>query len=114
MSSVIVAATQSKGSVLFHDWMYSSRLFFLDKLVAMGANIVMADPHRCIVLGPTNLYAQKLESPDIRAGMALILAALVAKGESIIGNIVQIDRGYERLDEKLKSLGARIKRVDDY
>jgi len=111
MSIAIVVATQSKGSVLFHDWMYPSRMFFIDKLVSMGAQIVLCDPHRCIVQGPTPLYGENLESPDIRAGMALVLAALAAEGKSVIRNIGQIDRGYERVDEKLRSLGAQIERV---
>jgi UDP-N-acetylglucosamine 1-carboxyvinyltransferase len=108
MSIAIVVATQSKGSVLFHDWMYPSRMFFTDKLVGMGAQIVLCDPHRCIVQGPTTLYGEKMESPDIRAGMALLLAALSAQGKSVIRNIGQIERGYEKVDEKLKALGAQI------
>jgi len=111
MSIAIVIATQAKGSVLFHDWMYPSRMFFIDKLVSMGAQIVLCDPHRCIVQGPTQLFGENLESPDIRAGMALVLAALAAEGKSIIRNIGQIDRGYEKVDEKLRALGARIERV---
>jgi UDP-N-acetylglucosamine 1-carboxyvinyltransferase len=111
MSIAIVVATQSEGSILFHDWMYDSRMYFTDKLVGMGAQIVVCDPHRCIVQGPTKLIAENLESPDIRAGMALILAALAAKGTSVIRNISQVDRGYERVDEKLRSLGAKIERV---
>jgi UDP-N-acetylglucosamine 1-carboxyvinyltransferase len=111
MSIAIVVATQSEGSILFHDWMYDSRMYFTDKLVGMGAQIVVCDPHRCIVQGPTRLIAENLESPDIRAGMALILAALAAKGTSVIRNISQVDRGYERVDEKLRALGARIERV---
>ena len=111
MSIAIVLGTQAKGTVLFHDWMYPSRMFFTDKLVGMGAQIVLCDPHRCIVQGPTQLAGEKMESPDIRAGMALVLASLSAKGKSVIRNIGQIDRGYERVDEKLKSLGACIERV---
>jgi UDP-N-acetylglucosamine 1-carboxyvinyltransferase len=111
MSIAIVVATQSRGSVLFHDWMYNTRMFFLDKLVNMGAQIVLCDPHRSIVQGPTTLYGEKMESPDIRAGMTLVLAALAAEGESVIRNVSQIDRGYERVDEKLRALGARITRV---
>ncbi|PWH17283.1 MAG: UDP-N-acetylglucosamine 1-carboxyvinyltransferase [Anaerolineae bacterium] len=111
MSIAIVIATQAKGSVLFHDWMYPSRMFFIDKLVSMGAQIVLCDPHRCIVQGPTQLFGENLESPDIRAGMALVLAALAAEGKSTIRNIGQIDRGYEKVDEKLRALGARIERV---
>lgn len=113
MSIAIVIGTQSKGSVLFHDWMYPSRMFFTDKLVSMGAQIVLCDPHRCIVQGPTQLYGEVLESPDIRAGMALVLAALTAEGQSVIRNVGQIDRGYERIDEKLRSLGAYIQRASE-
>ena len=109
-SIAITVATQASGSMLFHDWMFSGRMYFTDKLVGMGARIILCDPYRCLVQGPTQLYAEKLESPDIRAGMALLLAALAAKGTSKIRNIVQIERGYERVDQKLKSLGARIKR----
>ena len=113
MSIAIVVATQSKGSVLFHDWMYPSRMFFIDKLVNMGAQIVLCDPHRSIVQGPTVLYGELMESPDIRAGMSLVLAALAAQGESVIRNVGQIDRGYESIDKKLRALGARIERVAD-
>src|SRR5688572_30270448 len=109
-SIAITVATQSSGSMLFHDWMFSGRMYFTDKLVGMGARIILCDPYRCLVQGPTPLYAEKLESPDIRAGMALLLAALAAKGTSRIRNIIQIERGYEKVDEKLKSLGARIER----
>lgn len=111
MSIIIVMATQARGSILFHDWMYPSRMYFTDKLVGMGAQIVLCDPHRCIVNGPTPLYGEKMESPDIRAGMALVLAALAAKGKSTIRNIGQIDRGYQNVDEKLRQLGARIERL---
>ncbi|TLN24235.1 UDP-N-acetylglucosamine 1-carboxyvinyltransferase, partial [bacterium] len=110
MSIAIVVATQSTGSILFHDWMYPSRMFFTDKLVGMGAHIVLCDPHRCIVQGPSRLAGEKMESPDIRAGMSLVLAALSAKGTSVIRNIGQIDRGYEQVDQKLASLGAHIER----
>ncbi|MHC1772090.1 MAG: UDP-N-acetylglucosamine 1-carboxyvinyltransferase [Flexilinea sp.] len=110
MSIAIVIATQAQGTVLFHDWMYPSRMYFTDKLVSMGAQIVLCDPHRCIVQGPTRLYPEKLESPDIRAGMALLLATLAAPGQSVIRNIRQIERGYERVDEKFRALGARIER----
>ncbi len=113
MSIAIVVATQSKGSILFHDWMYPSRMFFIDKLVNMGAQIVLCDPHRCIVQGPTKLYGENMESPDIRAGMSLVLAALAAEGKSVIRNVGQIDRGYESVDEKLHALGARIERVHE-
>ncbi len=113
VSIAIVVASQAKGSVLFHDWMYPSRMFFVDKLVSMGARIILCDPHRCIVEGPTQLIGEVLESPDIRAGMALVLAALAAKGTSTIHNIGQIDRGYESIDEKLRKLGAKIERISD-
>jgi len=113
MSIAIVVATQSKGTVLFHDWMYPSRMYFTDKLVGMGAHIVLCDPHRCIVQGPSQFFSEKMESPDIRAGMALLLAALSAPGKSVIRNIGQIDRGYEKVDVKLKTLGASIQRVTE-
>jgi UDP-N-acetylglucosamine 1-carboxyvinyltransferase len=112
MSIAIVVATQSNGTVLFHDWMYPSRMFFTDKLVAMGARITLCDPHRCIVLGPNHLLSENLDSPDIRAGMALVIAALAAEGKSYIRNIGQIDRGYEGIDKKLSELGADITRMD--
>ncbi len=113
MSIAIVIATQSRGTILFHDWMYPSRMFFIDKLVSMGAHIILCDPHRCIVQGPAKLVNEKMESPDIRAGMALVLAALSADGTSTIRNVGQIDRGYEKVDQKLISLGAKISRVVD-
>jgi len=112
MSAAIVVASQAKGTVLFHDWMFEGRMFFIDKLVSMGARIILCDPHRCIVEGPRRLVGETLESPDIRAGLALVLAALAADGSSTIRNIGQIDRGYERIEEKLRSLGAAIERVD--
>jgi UDP-N-acetylglucosamine 1-carboxyvinyltransferase len=111
MSIAIVTATQSNGTILFHDWMYPSRMFFTDKLVSMGARITLCDPHRCIIVGPNRLLAENLDSPDIRAGMALVLAALAAEGTSHIRNIGQIDRGYEGIDKKLKKLGADITRT---
>ena len=111
MSIAIVLATQTKGTVLFHEKMFESRLYFVDKLIFMGARIVLCDPHRCVVQGPSQLQGDILVSPDIRAGMALVGAALCAKGQSIIRNVEQIDRGYERVEEKLRSLGARIERV---
>jgi UDP-N-acetylglucosamine 1-carboxyvinyltransferase len=110
MSIAIVIATQSRGSVLFHNWMFEGRMYFTDKLKGMGAQIILCDPHRCIVNGPTKLYGEKLESPDIRAGMAMLLAALAAEGRSTIRNVGQIDRGYECVDEKLRQLGAHIER----
>ena len=113
VSIAITVATQARGSVLFHDWMYPGRMYFTDKLVSMGAQIVLCDPHRVIVTGPTKLYGEKVESPDIRAGMALVLAALAVPGKSTIRNVGQIDRGYERVDEKLRSLGANIERLTE-
>jgi len=111
ISIAITVATQMSGSILFHDWMFSGRMYFTDKLVGMGARIILCDPYRCLVQGPSTLYPEKLESPDIRAGMALLLATLAAKGQSTIRNVRQIDRGYEKVDEKLKLLGANIERV---
>jgi len=113
MSSAIVVATQAAGTVLFHEKMFESRLFFIDRLIGMGARIILCDPHRCIVQGPNWLHPEPggVASPDIRAGMALMLAALCAKGTSIIRNIGQIDRGYERIEDKLRALGAKIERV---
>jgi UDP-N-acetylglucosamine 1-carboxyvinyltransferase len=112
LTSIAVAlATQAEGSILVHEWMFENRLIFTDKLILMGADIVMCDPHRAIVTGPRRLRGERVESPDIRAGMAMLLAALCAKGKSEIGNIRQIDRGYERIDERLRELGARIERV---
>lgn len=113
MSIAIVIASQAEGTVLFHDWMYETRMFFIDKLVAMGARIVLCDPHRAIVQGPSALLGEDLESPDIRAGLALTMAALSARGTSRIGNIGQIERGYERIDEKLRRLGAHIERIEE-
>jgi UDP-N-acetylglucosamine 1-carboxyvinyltransferase len=112
LTSIAVAmATQCEGSVLIHEWMFENRLVFTDKLVAMGADIHISDPHRVIVDGPRRLRGERLDSPDIRAGMAMLMAALCARGRSEIGNIRQIDRGYERIDERLRELGARIERV---
>ena len=110
-SIAITVATQAAGTVLFHDWMHSGRMYFTDKLVSMGARIILCDPHRCLVQGPNYLEGEQLESPDIRAGMSLLLAALCARGQSVIRNIGQIERGYEKIDEKLEALGARIERV---
>ncbi|MGB7873876.1 MAG: UDP-N-acetylglucosamine 1-carboxyvinyltransferase [Anaerolineales bacterium] len=112
ISIAITVATQMTGSILFHDWMFSGRMYFTDKLVGMGARIILCDPYRCLVQGPSILYAEKLESPDIRAGMALLLATLAAKGQSTIRNVRQIDRGYEQVDDKLRQLGAQIERVE--
>lgn len=113
MSIALVTATQCDGVILMHEKMFESRMFFVDKLVGMGARIVLCDPHRAVVIGPTKLRGTALDSPDIRAGMALLLAALCADGESVINNVHQIERGYERIDERLRALGARIDRVDD-
>jgi UDP-N-acetylglucosamine 1-carboxyvinyltransferase len=113
MSTALVVATQAAGSVLIHEKMFESRLFFVDKLIGMGARIVLCDPHRCIVQGPSWLHGERLESPDIRAGMALVSAALCAQGQSIIRNIGQIDRGYEQIEVKLQALGAKIYRDKD-
>jgi UDP-N-acetylglucosamine 1-carboxyvinyltransferase len=111
LTSVAVAlATQAEGSVLIHEWMFESRLVFTDKLAAMGADIVLCDPHRAIVTGPRRLRGERLVSPDIRAGMAMLIAALCAEGRSEIGNASEIDRGYERIDERLRLLGAQIER----
>jgi len=110
-SIALALATQSEGSVLIHEWMFENRLIFTDKLVGMGAQITLCDPHRAMVVGPRRLSGQRLESPDIRAGMAMLIAALCADGRSEIGNIRQIDRGYERIDERLRALGARIERI---
>ena len=112
-SVAVVAATQSEGTVLVFEKMYESRLFFVDRLVSMGARLILCDPHRVVVAGRSRLVAQELSSPDIRAGMALVIAALCAEGRSVIHNIGQIDRGYERLDERLAALGARIERLED-
>jgi UDP-N-acetylglucosamine 1-carboxyvinyltransferase len=106
-------ATQSEGSVIIHEKMFENRLFFTDKLQAMGAAITICDPHRALVVGPRKLSGARLESPDIRAGMAMLIAALCADGTTEIGNIRQIDRGYERIDERLRELGAKITRHDD-
>lgn len=110
MSTAIVIASQAAGSVLIHEKMFESRLYFVDKLIGMGARIVLCDPHRCIVQGPSWLHGERLESPDIRAGMALVSAALCAQGQSVIRNIGQIDRGYEQIELKLQALGADIVR----
>jgi UDP-N-acetylglucosamine 1-carboxyvinyltransferase len=111
MSIALVAATQCDGMVLMFEKMFESRMFFTDKLISMGARIVLCDPHRAVVSGPTKLRAARLESPDIRAGMAMLIAALGADGTSQINNAQQIERGYERIDERLNALGARITRV---
>ena len=111
-SIAVTVATQAQGTILIFEKMFESRLFFVDKLVSMGARIVLCDPHRVVVTGPATLYGERLESPDIRAGMAMLIAALCAEGTSTIGNIRQIDRGYERIDERLRQLGAAIERTE--
>jgi UDP-N-acetylglucosamine 1-carboxyvinyltransferase len=111
-SIAVTSATQARGTVLIFEKMFESRLFFVDKLVSMGARIILCDPHRVVVTGPSKLYGQRLESPDIRAGMAMVIAALCAEGTSSIGNIRQIDRGYERIDDRLRALGAQIERAE--
>jgi UDP-N-acetylglucosamine 1-carboxyvinyltransferase len=110
-SIALAMATQAEGLVLIHEKMFENRLFFVDKLVSMGARVIVCDPHRAVVSGPSRLHGEQMESPDIRAGMAMLIAALCANGASEIGNIRQIDRGYERIDERLRALGARIERV---
>jgi UDP-N-acetylglucosamine 1-carboxyvinyltransferase len=111
-SIAVIVATQSKGTVLVFEKMFESRLFFVDKLNSMGARIILCDPHRVVINGPSPLYGQRLSSPDIRAGMAMVIAALCAEGTSTIGDAYQIDKGYERIDERLRGLGAEIKRVE--
>ena len=110
-SIALALATQAEGEILIFEKMFENRLFFVDKLVAMGARITLCDPHRAIVSGPSRLHGERVESPDIRAGMAMLIAALAADGTSEIGNIRQIDRGYEQIDERLRGLGAQIERV---
>ena len=111
MSIALVVATQAKGTVLIHEKMFESRLYFVDKLIGMGAKIILCDPHRAVIVGPATLHGQELSSPDIRAGMALLIAALAAEGTSTIANVGQIDRGYQQIDQKLRALGAHIERV---
>jgi UDP-N-acetylglucosamine 1-carboxyvinyltransferase len=111
-SIALAVATQARGTVLIFEKMFENRLFFVDKIVTMGARIILCDPHRAVVSGPARLYGARMESPDIRAGMAMLIASLSAEGTSTIGNIGQIDRGYERIDERLRALGASIERVE--
>jgi UDP-N-acetylglucosamine 1-carboxyvinyltransferase len=110
-SIALALATQADGTIMIHEKMFENRLFFVDKLVAMGARIHLSDPHRAVVSGPSRLHGARVDSPDIRAGMAMLIAALAADGTSEIGNVTQIDRGYERIDTRLRDLGARIERV---
>ena len=111
-SIALAVATQARGTVLIFEKMFENRLVFTDKLVSMGARIILCDPHRAVVTGPSKLYGYRMESPDIRAGMALLMASLCAEGQSRIGNIGQIDRGYERIDQRLRALGASIERIE--
>jgi UDP-N-acetylglucosamine 1-carboxyvinyltransferase len=111
-SVALTVATQATGTLLMFEKMFENRLFFTDKLVSMGARIILCDPHRAVVTGPAKLQGQRMESPDIRAGMAMLLASLCAEGESTIGAVYQIDKGYERIDERLRALGAQIERVE--
>ncbi len=111
ISIILTVATQCTGTVLIHEKLFESRLYFTDKLMGMGAQIVLCDPHRAVVIGPSKLYGSRMTSPDIRAGMALVIAALAAEGKSVIQNVVQVDRGYENIDARLRTLGARIERV---
>jgi UDP-N-acetylglucosamine 1-carboxyvinyltransferase len=113
LSILLVVATQSEGTCLIHEKMFESRLFFVDKLISMGASIVLCDPHRAVIAGPSPLYGATITSPDIRAGMALLIAALSAEGTSVIYNIEQIDRGYQEIDTRLAALGASIRRTND-
>jgi UDP-N-acetylglucosamine 1-carboxyvinyltransferase len=116
LSIVLVVATQAKGTVLIHQKMFESRLFFVDKLIDMGAKVILCDPHRATVIGQdfeSSLKATNMTSPDIRAGISLLIAALSAKGTSIINNIEQIDRGYENIEARLKSIGAKIERIEN-
>jgi UDP-N-acetylglucosamine 1-carboxyvinyltransferase len=112
-SIALAVATQAEGTVLIFEKMFENRLFFVDKLVSMGARIILCDPHRAVVTGPAKLYGQRMASPDIRAGMAMLIASLCAEGISTIGNVGEIDRGYETIDERLRALGARIERVEN-
>jgi len=113
LTSIAVAvATQARGTVMVFEKMFENRLFFVDKLVGLGARIILCDPHRVVIDGPSQLYGERMSSPDIRAGMAMLLAALCAEGTSTIGNVREIDRGYERIDDRLRALGASIERVE--
>jgi UDP-N-acetylglucosamine 1-carboxyvinyltransferase len=112
LTSIATAvATQAEGTVLIHEWMFPGRMYWVGSLESMGARIILCDPHRVVVVGPSQLYASDLRSPDIRAGMALLAATLSAKGTSTINNVEQIDRGYEELDKRLRALGAKIERA---
>jgi UDP-N-acetylglucosamine 1-carboxyvinyltransferase len=112
-SIITVVATQVEGTVLVHEKMFESRMFFVDKLIGMGARIVLCDPHRAVISGPSRLTGSELTSPDVRAGMAMVIAALCAQGRSVIKNVYQIERGYEHLVDRLAALGARISRQEE-
>ena len=111
MAPMIVLATQAEGMTILHDWMYESRMFFVDKLLSMGAKVEIADPHRVFVYGPSKLRGQRLDTPDIRAGIALVIAALIAKGKSTIERADLIERGYENIVDRLTALGAQVKKI---
>jgi UDP-N-acetylglucosamine 1-carboxyvinyltransferase len=113
ISIALVVATQAEGTVLIHEKMFESRMFYVDKLIGMGAKIILCDPHRAVVTGPSRLTGSDLVSPDVRAGMAMLIAAMCAQGRSCIQNVYQIERGYENLTQRLQSLGARISRNGD-
>ena len=113
MSVAIVAGTQAQGTVLFFEKMFEGRMFFVDALIGMGAQIILCDPHRVVVVGKSKLLGSRVQSPDVRAGMAMLIAALCAEGTTTIHNIRQIDRGYERIEFKLRALGARIERIEE-
>ena len=112
-SIALVVATQVSGTILIHEKMFESRMFFVDKLIDMGARIVLCDPHRAVVAGPSRLKGSELVSPDVRAGMAMVIAALCAEGQSSIDNVYQVERGYENLSARLRALGARIERIPE-
>jgi UDP-N-acetylglucosamine 1-carboxyvinyltransferase len=113
-SIMTVVSTQTEGTVLIHEKMFESRMFWVDKLIGMGAKIVLCDPHRAVVSGPTRLRGDSLTSPDVRAGMAMVIAALCAEGTSTIHNVYQVERGYESICERLQVIGAKIQRAEDY
>jgi UDP-N-acetylglucosamine 1-carboxyvinyltransferase len=113
MSIALVVATQAQGTVLIHEKMFDSRLYFVDRLIVMGARIILCDPHRAVVTGPSRLSGSELVSPDVRAGMAMLIAAFCAEGRSTIQNVYQIERGYENLTGRLRSLGARVRKVGE-
>jgi UDP-N-acetylglucosamine 1-carboxyvinyltransferase len=113
ISILLVVATQAEGPVLIFERLFESRLFFTDRLIDMGARIVLCDPHRALVIGPSRLQGSEVSSPDIRAGIAMLIAGLCAEGKTIIRNVGQIDRGYEAIDERLRALGAHITRSDE-